>query len=345
MPPQPGLFSQPLHQPREPLHPSTLPPDSNRQKTLNARYPPQTHPRDYHPYAHPTYRTQPGPSEASGSVPGLPTSDESKKEKKRRELADRVARFGENKHNERAFAEQQNTLPEAAYEEELEKIEEEWRQRRTRVQERMLEAIEERRRKAREEKDGEGAGENILDPQSRPHATRNSRHGQGISTPTLSEPAGTAGTLNGLIGAGLSGMSTAGMARWPWALAGPPVPEDQPSPFTLPLTSLNPPNAFTVNARGKRVKDNKTAGPIDMAVSKALAPARTGWAGGWGTGTTTQSNGGGPDIGAACIKLMGRAVLMLAPAKDAEIESDLNEIRRGLKRRRNMAPAGTSSNR
>jgi hypothetical protein len=46
----------------------------------------------------------------------------------------------------------------AAYEEEQEKIEDDWRQRRTRVQERMLEAIEERRRKAREEKDGEGAG-------------------------------------------------------------------------------------------------------------------------------------------------------------------------------------------
>lgn len=60
-----------------------------------------------------------------------------------------------------------------------------------------------------------------------------------------------------------------------------------------------------------------------MAVSKALAPARTGWTGGWGTGTTSQSNGGGPDVGTACIKLMGRAVTMLAPAKDSEVEFDL----------------------
>ncbi|KAG8723405.1 hypothetical protein FRC09_003471 [Ceratobasidium sp. 395] len=398
MPPQPGIFSQPLH-------PSTLPPDSARQKSLNPRVAPMypsahpsqsvpPNPRDsYHSYTHATTysRTQqPGPSEASGSIAGLPGSDESKKEKKRRELANKVAQFAESKRDERAFVEQQNTLrasahqlytqpnahpefslklypltlertanlnrieaaeqagiarAEAAYEEEQEKIEEEWRQRRTRVQDRMLEAIEERRRKAREEKDGEGAGESILDPQSRPHATRNSRHGQGISTPTLSEPAGASSALNGAIGIGMGGLSTAGMSRWPWALAGPPVPEDQPSPFTLPLTSLNPPNSFTVNARGKRVKDNKTTGPIDLAVSKALAPARTGWTGGWGTGTTSQSNGGGPDVGAACMKLMGRAVLMLAPAKDSEIESDLNEIRRGLKRRRNMAPAGASSNR
>lgn len=99
--------------------------------------------------------------------------------------------------------------------------------------------------------------------------------------------------------------------------------EDLSSPFPLPLTSLAPPNAFTVNAKGKRVKDNKTIGAIDLSVSKALAPARTGWTGGWGTGTTSQSNGGGPDVGAACLKLMGRAVTMLAPAKDHEVEADL----------------------
>ncbi|KAG8745670.1 hypothetical protein FRC10_007367 [Ceratobasidium sp. 414] len=251
MPPQPGIFSQPLH-------PSTLPPDSARQKSLNPRvapmypaaHPPQSlppNPRDnYHSYNHtPTYsRTQqPGPgelvytgvnsangwlAEASGSIAGLPGSDESKKEKKRRDLTDRVARFADTKRDERAFVEQQNTLralahqlytqpnthpefslnlypltlertanlnrieaaeqagiargtspsstalglklmpdtAEAAYEEEQEKIEEEWRQRRTRVQDRMLEAIEERRRKAREEKDGEGAGASLPAPEA-----------------------------------------------------------------------------------------------------------------------------------------------------------------------------------
>ncbi|KAG9102840.1 hypothetical protein FRC06_000986 [Ceratobasidium sp. 370] len=347
MPPQPGIFSQPLH-------PSTLPPDSARQKSLNPRvapmypaaHPPQSlppNPRDnYHSYNHTaTYsRTQqPGPSdplrrafvEQQNTLRALahqlytqPNTHPEFSLNLYPLTLERTANLNRIEAAERAGI----TRAEAAYEEEQEKIEEEWRQRRTRVQERMLEAIEERRRKAREEKDGEGA-ESILDPQSRPHATRNSRHGQGISTPTLSEPSGAGGALSGMAGLGSGGLSTAGMARWPWALAGPPVPEDQPSPFTLPLTSLNPPNSFTVNARGKRVKDNKTTGPIDLAVSKALAPARTGWT----------------DVGAACMKLMGRAVLMLAPAKDSEVESDLNEIRRGLKRRRNMAPGGTSSNR
>lgn len=43
-----------------------------------------------------------------------------------------------------------------AYEEERDRVEEEWRRGRDRVRERMLEGIEERRRRAREEKDGEG---------------------------------------------------------------------------------------------------------------------------------------------------------------------------------------------
>ena len=44
-----------------------------------------------------------------------------------------------------------------AYEEERERVEEEWRKGRDRVRERLLEGIEERRRRAREEKEGEGA--------------------------------------------------------------------------------------------------------------------------------------------------------------------------------------------
>ncbi|KDN47652.1 hypothetical protein RSAG8_03442, partial [Rhizoctonia solani AG-8 WAC10335] len=153
--------------------------------------------------------------------------------------------------------------------EEQEKIEEEWKRQKDRLRERMLEAIEERRRKAREEKDGEGAGESILDPQSRPHATRNSRHGQGISTPTLSEPSGQAGILS-VLGA-VPGVATAVLVLYPWALSGPPVPEDLSSPFPLALTSLAPPNAYTANTKGKRVKDNKTVGAMDMAVPSVSA--------------------------------------------------------------------------
>ena len=43
-----------------------------------------------------------------------------------------------------------------AYDEERERVEEEWRKGRERVRERLNEGIEERRRRAREEKDGEG---------------------------------------------------------------------------------------------------------------------------------------------------------------------------------------------
>lgn len=44
-----------------------------------------------------------------------------------------------------------------AYEEERAKVEEEWKRGRERIRERLLDGIEERRRRAREEKDGEGA--------------------------------------------------------------------------------------------------------------------------------------------------------------------------------------------
>lgn len=54
--------------------------------------------------------------------------------------------------------EERNSLEsaEAAYELERERVEEEWKRGRDRIRERLLEGIEERRRRARDEKDGEG---------------------------------------------------------------------------------------------------------------------------------------------------------------------------------------------
>lgn len=54
--------------------------------------------------------------------------------------------------------EERNSLEsaEAAYDLERERVEEEWKRGRDRIRERLLEGIEERRRRAREEKDGEG---------------------------------------------------------------------------------------------------------------------------------------------------------------------------------------------
>lgn len=49
-----------------------------------------------------------------------------------------------------------------AYDEERERVEDEWKRGRDRVRERLLEGIEERRRKAREEKEGEGATGGVL---------------------------------------------------------------------------------------------------------------------------------------------------------------------------------------
>ena len=43
-----------------------------------------------------------------------------------------------------------------AYDEERERVEEEWRKGRDRIRERLLEGIEERRRRAREEKESDG---------------------------------------------------------------------------------------------------------------------------------------------------------------------------------------------
>lgn len=43
-----------------------------------------------------------------------------------------------------------------AYDEERQRVEDEWKKGRERVRERLLEGIEDRRKKAREEKDGEG---------------------------------------------------------------------------------------------------------------------------------------------------------------------------------------------
>jgi len=56
--------------------------------------------------------------------------------------------------NEERYA---NECVQTAYQEERDRVEEEWKKGRDRVRERLLEGIEERRRKAREEKEGEGA--------------------------------------------------------------------------------------------------------------------------------------------------------------------------------------------
>ncbi|KAF9065066.1 hypothetical protein BDP27DRAFT_1425132 [Rhodocollybia butyracea] len=71
-----------------------------------------------------------------------------------------------------------------AYEEERSRVEDEWKKGRDRVRERLMEGIEERRRRAREDKEGEGtSADATMDSQSRPHITRKLRNKIGTSPP------------------------------------------------------------------------------------------------------------------------------------------------------------------
>ncbi|KAK0218229.1 hypothetical protein IW262DRAFT_1392979 [Armillaria fumosa] len=195
-----------------------------------------------------------------------------------------------------------------AYDEEREKVEIEWKKGHDRVRERLMESIEERRRRAREDKEGEGAvADGALDSQSRPHITRKLRNKMGTSPPPtpLGAPASApngAGTISGL-------PITSGPLLNPHSLN----VDELPSPFPLPLTSTTIPT-----------------GP-----NGANASTGTGAGGGGrrrpkGSGTHQSQAIGG----------LGKSLAMLSGCKEQEIESDLGEIRRGNKRRRVTTGAG-----
>ena len=205
---------------------------------------------------------------------------------------------------------------ETAYEEERDRVEEEWKRGRDMIRKRLLEGIEERRRRAREEKDGEGnvGGSPIpsspkilhrvsrtrlrfsdvtLDSQSRPHITRKLRNQLGGSPPH--SPLTT--TPNGNV----PGPVTVGPLVNPHSLS----IDELPSPFPLPLTSTQLPygnSGTTAGGNGRR--RNK------------------------GGGFQAQIAGG-----------LGKSGAGLTSAKDFEIDADLGEIRRGNKRRRTAATA------
>ncbi|KAG6833001.1 hypothetical protein H0H87_012587 [Tephrocybe sp. NHM501043] len=188
-----------------------------------------------------------------------------------------------------------------AYDEEQERVEEEWRKGRERVRERLLEGIEERRRRAREEKEGEGtSGDAAMDSSSRPHITRKLRNKLGTSPPpTPLGPAVSSVPHSGLIS---SLPITSGPLLNPHSLS----VDELPSPFPMPLTS-----------------------------STAPAAPPGGGAGGTGGRRRPKGNGGGQQV----FGQLGKSLTQLGPCKDAEVEADLNEIRRGNKRRRATAVA------
>ncbi|KAF9654350.1 hypothetical protein BDM02DRAFT_3106698 [Thelephora ganbajun] len=133
---------------------------------------------------------------------------------------------------------------ETAYEEERDRVEDEWKRGRDMIRKRLLEGIEERRRRAREEKDGEGnVGDVSLDSQSRPHITRKLRNQLGGSpphSPLTTTPNGTA-----------PGPVTVGPLVNPHSLS----IDELPSPFPLPLTSTQLPygsSGATAGGNGRR---------------------------------------------------------------------------------------------
>jgi len=200
-----------------------------------------------------------------------------------------------------------------AYEEERLRVEDEWQRGRDRVRERLLEGIEERRRRAREEKDGEGTiGDAALDAQSRPHITRKLRNKMGTSPPPtpLGLPGSSSSALmngngNGLL---LNGLPLTNGSGGPFLNPHSLSVDDIPSPFPLALTSTVLPHV-TANTNGASANGG----------GGRRRPKASG---------THQSQ---------AIGGLGKSLAMLAGARETEIESDLVEITRGNKRRRATA--------
>lgn len=109
------------------------------------------------------------------------------------------------------------------------RVEDEYKRGRERVRERMLEGIEEKRRRAREERDGDALGDSAaggaLDAQTRPGATRKLR-GKLASPPPQDMPQPAMGAATGA-------------PSNPHSLA----IDELPSAFPLPLTAVTLPQS------------------------------------------------------------------------------------------------------
>ncbi|KAJ7639212.1 hypothetical protein FB45DRAFT_904997 [Roridomyces roridus] len=194
-----------------------------------------------------------------------------------------------------------------AYEEERQRVEEEWRRGRDRVRERLLEGIEERRRRAREEKEGEGTAGDASMEQSRPHITRKLRNKMGTSPPPT--PLGVPNALlpNGAVPTSSSGISTLPVTSGPFTNPNSLSVDDIPSPFPLPLTS--------------------TPGLSNSGAASAVVPAPGP------NGGRRRTKASGTHFSQA-IGGLGKSLGSLTACKDSEVENDLVEIRRANKRRR-----------
>ena len=229
-----------------------------------------------------------------------------------------------------------------AYEEESRKVENEWTRSRDSIRERMLNGIEERRRRAREEKDGEGTvmgklslvhfsasqvtlrlprfghgsplisalthtihiPDGSVDSQSRPHITRKLRNkmGGGTSPPPTPIPGGHPG-----LGGGASTSNAGSVAFGPLLNPHSLAIEDLPSVYPLPLIFTGGSGSQSYN---------------------------------YGAGTGTSGNGrrrAKNNREAQVPGTLGKSLSVLHPIKEADLDADLGEIRRGNKRRRAAA--------
>ncbi|KAJ7044710.1 hypothetical protein C8F04DRAFT_1027093 [Mycena alexandri] len=214
-----------------------------------------------------------------------------------------------------------------AYEEERQRVEDEWRRGRDRVRERLLEGIEERRRRAREEKEGEGTVGDASMEQSRPHITRKLRNKMGTSPPPtpLGAPGSTLTNGTGLnpglagLGAGLGLISSLPITAGPFLNPHSLAVDEIPSPFPLPLTATAIPGGG--HGHGHAVAAGGAGGAL------------MGGGGGGGPNGRRRPKGSGTHLSQA-IGGLGKSLAALTGCKESEIENDLVEIRRANKRRR-----------
>jgi hypothetical protein len=176
---------------------------------------------------------------------------------------------------------------------EVNQIDDEFKKGKARLRERIMEGLEERRRRAREEKEGEGivpVGEHSpCVPSISPYLILRSRL---VTLESSLEVA--AGALNRPTNGRLAPFTLS--APIPYGLS----PDDLASPFPLSLTSIQ--------------------------------PSHSSGGGGGGPGRKPRLNRTGGKEGG--VLTLGKAIAGLTASKESDIDHDLGEIRRGVKRRR-----------
>ncbi|EIN09457.1 hypothetical protein PUNSTDRAFT_143013 [Punctularia strigosozonata HHB-11173 SS5] len=151
-----------------------------------------------------------------------------------------------------------------AYDEEREKVEAEFQRGMGSVRTRLMDGIEERRKRAREEKDGDGTiGDTTLDSQARPHITRKLRNKLGNSPPPTPGHAGHGNASAAGVGPPINGPGTN-----PLSLS----VDELPSPFPLPLVSSTAANGAGVNGAAATGRKRAKGEPRNQIADRSKAP-------------------------------------------------------------------------